>query len=80
MFSDFQVLARVWTHPKAVILSQTNKQELKITNESDSEGSLNDFIVDSDDGVMCLDDSGDEKDLGEASLSQDYIVLYSITY
>ena len=78
MFADFQELGRVWTHPRAMVLAQI-RRELKTTNLSDSENSLKDFIVDSDDnddGVVCLDDSGEEKDSGMSSSF--YCVLFLI--
>jgi len=44
------------------------RRDTKALNQSDSEGSLKDFIVDSDendDAVVCLDESGgEEKDSG----------------
>ena len=69
LFADFQELGRVWTHPKALHLSQLRRDLKAITEgNEDSEGSLADFIDDgsgseSDDGgVVCLGDSGDDKD------------------
>ncbi|XP_059350722.1 transcriptional regulator ATRX homolog isoform X2 [Daphnia carinata] len=69
LFADFQELGRVWTHPKALLLAELNR-EAKAKNNSDSEGSLADFIDDrgespeseDDGGVVCLDDSSDEKE------------------
>ncbi|KAI9562242.1 hypothetical protein GHT06_013207 [Daphnia sinensis] len=69
LFADFQELGRVWTHPKALLLAELNR-EAKAKNNSDSEGSLVDFIDDrvetpeseDDGGVVCLDDSSDEKE------------------
>ena len=68
LFADFQELGRVWTHPKALQLSQIRRDN-KTGAVSDSEGSIADFIDDgsgseSDDGVVCLDESGDEKASG----------------
>ena len=44
------------------------RRETKASNQSDSKGSLKDFIVDldeDDDDVVCLDESGgEEKDTG----------------
>ena len=66
LFADFQELGRVWTHPKALHLSQM-RRDLKAIEHSDSEGSIVDFLDDrsgseSDEGgVVCLDDSADEK-------------------
>ena len=48
------------------------RRETKALNQSDSEGSLKDFIVDSDendDAVVCLDESGgEEKDSGMSKI------------
>ena len=72
LFADFQELGRVWTHPKALHISQLRRDLKAITEgHEDSEGSIADFIDDgsgseSDDGgVVCLDDSGDEKNSNE---------------
>lgn len=72
LFADFQELGRVWTHPKALLLADINR-ESKAKSNSDTEGSLADFIddrldsplTDDDGGVVCLDDSGDEKGSGK---------------
>ena len=69
IFCSLQELGRVWTHPKALLFAQLNK-EMRAINASDAE-SLNDFIVDDrstpvseDGGVVCLDDSEEDKDDG----------------
>lgn len=72
LFADFQELGRVWTHPKALLLAGISRDS-KAKFHSDSEGSLADFIDDhadsplteEDGGVVCLDDSGDEKGSGK---------------
>ena len=85
LFADFQELGRVWTHPKALLLAELNR-EAKAKNNSDSEGSLADFIddrgetpvSDDDGGVVCLDDSGDEKETCTFSLQIQIAILYLI--
>lgn len=86
LFADFQELGRVWTHPKALLLAELNR-EAKAKNNSDSEGSLVDFIDDrgespeseDDGGVVCLDDSSDEKERGMQNFNNfTYYILYTI--
>ena len=68
LFADFQELGRVWTHPKALHISQM-RRDFKAIGHSDSEGSIADFLddrsgSDSDEGagnVVCLDETDDEK-------------------
>ncbi|KAG8234944.1 hypothetical protein J437_LFUL015512 [Ladona fulva] len=48
LFNDFQNLQRIWTHPRVLKMS-TEKQELRKMMQSDSEGSLKDFICDDTD-------------------------------
>lgn len=76
LFADFQQLQRVWTHPRVLKMSQ-ERNELKAEKEdqSDSEGSLKDFIDDGsasdtsspsssseeDDDVVCLSDESGTK-------------------
>lgn len=80
LFADFQELGRVWTHPKALLLAELNR-DAKAKN-GDSEGS--DFIddrtispmSDDDGGVVCLDDSADEKGSGiETSAFHSFFVI-----
>lgn len=66
LFADFQELGRVWTHPRALMLSQL-RRELRACGQSDTEGSIADFLDDretptteEDAGVVNLDDSEDE--------------------
>jgi len=66
LFADFQELGRVWTHPKALHISQM-RRELKEIHHSDSEGSIADFLDDRSEseldeapGVVNLDESDDD--------------------
>ncbi|XP_008546248.3 transcriptional regulator ATRX [Microplitis demolitor] len=52
LFADFQALSRLWTHPFVVKMHTENSEKLlqkKRDAESDSEGSLKDFIDDGSD-------------------------------
>ncbi|XP_044017752.1 transcriptional regulator ATRX-like isoform X2 [Aphidius gifuensis] len=50
LFADFQSLQRVWTHPICIKLNADKDAERKrMNNDTDSEGSLKDFIDDDDD-------------------------------
>ncbi|XP_015596106.1 transcriptional regulator ATRX isoform X1 [Cephus cinctus] len=74
LFADFQALQRIWTHPM-VLRWNTEKMEKaneKRLSDSDTEGSLKDFIDDGSDSessqspsdssdVQVIRDSGDEK-------------------
>lgn len=70
LFADFQALQRIWTHP---MVMQMNAERTERANEkrrlenSDSEGSLKDFIDDGSDTPCSSDDS----DVQSASGSED---------
>ncbi|XP_046442812.1 transcriptional regulator ATRX homolog isoform X3 [Daphnia pulex] len=80
LFADFQELGRVWTHPKALLLAELNREAKAKNNSSDSEGSIADFIddrgetpvSDDDGGVVCLDESGDEKEAAAGTKSNNF--------
>nr|CAD7400342.1 unnamed protein product [Timema cristinae] len=60
LFSDFQNLQRIWTHPRVMMLNAEKNEKIAETKrlmESDSEGSLKDFIDDSN-----SDSSSSEED------------------
>ncbi|XP_057339728.1 transcriptional regulator ATRX homolog [Microplitis mediator] len=62
LFADFQALSRLWTHPFVVKLHTENSERLqqkKRDAESDSEGSLKDFIDDGSDTVSSSSESSD---------------------
>lgn len=84
LFADFQALGRVWTHPKALLLADLTRESKAKTN-SDSEGSLADFIddradtpSDEDAGVVCLDES-DEKS-GKISVSNGFVWSHFVNF
>ena len=84
LFADFQELGRVWTHPKALHISQM-RRELKEIHHSDSEGSIADFLDDRSEseldeapGVVNLDESDDDDKSGELILFLiDLFIFYS---
>ncbi|XP_075212538.1 ATRX chromatin remodeler XNP isoform X2 [Lycorma delicatula] len=50
LFADWQALSRIWSHPLAMKYSYDKQTEKKLKEDTDSEGSLKDFVVeDSDD-------------------------------
>ena len=72
LFADFQELGRVWTHPKALHISQI-RRELKAIQNSETDGSIADFLDDRSEselderpGVVCLDESDDDGRSGDS--------------
>lgn len=47
LFNDYQNLQRIWTHPRTMLMHSA-KESLQEASEVESENSLKDFIVDSD--------------------------------
>ncbi|XP_018324185.1 transcriptional regulator ATRX homolog [Agrilus planipennis] len=63
LFSDFQELQRVCTHPRVLLdksIEDRNKQDF-LEDEEDEEGSLKDFIDDSEDTTESTDSDSDKK-------------------
>lgn len=78
LFADFQELGRVWTHPRALQLSQMRREQ-RAVGLSDTEGSMADFIDDretptteEESAVVCLDSDG------SGNLAFSLIHLYEI--
>lgn len=71
LFADFQALQRIWTHPLVVRLSQRQKNlaNEKKRMDSDSEGSLRDFINDGSDS----DTSSSGSDIQSVSNSDEEV-------
>ncbi|XP_021926690.1 transcriptional regulator ATRX-like isoform X1 [Zootermopsis nevadensis] len=64
LFTDFQNLSRIWTHPRVLQMSDDKAEktaERKRLMESDSEGSLKDFIDDDDETTESSDGSSSDK-------------------
>ncbi|KAK0163108.1 hypothetical protein PV327_006816 [Microctonus hyperodae] len=70
LFADFQALQRIWTHPYVVKMHTTKMIEKRRYADSDSEGSLKDFIDDdsesnasssNDSDIVHLDSSDDQR-------------------
>lgn len=58
LFKDYQIMRLIWTHPYAMKLSEERKRKImekKMENDEDSEGSLRDFVVHSDDSEKTSD-------------------------
>ncbi|XP_053668559.1 transcriptional regulator ATRX homolog [Anopheles marshallii] len=68
LFTDFQNLQRIWTHPRVLRYNSDRyeiKQQLKrdLDSENESIGSMKDFIDDEDSAVSTPDSSDDDSDV-----------------
>jgi transcriptional regulator ATRX len=76
LFQDFQNLQRIWTAP-LVLRYNSNRYEAEmqrrkdLESEDESEGSLKDFIDDSESAVSTSSDSSDESDDDAVSINSD---------
>jgi transcriptional regulator ATRX len=76
LFQDFQNLQRIWTAP-LVLRYNSNRYEAEmqrrkdLESEDESEGSLKDFIDDSESAVSTSSDSSDESDDEAVSINSD---------
>lgn len=76
LFSDFQNLQRIWTHPRVLRYNSDRyeiAQQKKRLDESESEGSLKDFIDDDEDELLAQSSSGDDNGGGDGSESDDKV-------
>lgn len=46
LFVDWQMLGKIWTHPRVLLMTLEKSAKRKEKDDSDSEGSLKDFVVD----------------------------------
>ena len=75
LFSDYQALMRIWTHPWSLKLESARQ----IENFIDSDDSLKDFVVESDEGTEASeemswtsDDADSESDKGKFCLDSTF--------
>ncbi|GFG39285.1 hypothetical protein Cfor_02210, partial [Coptotermes formosanus] len=71
LFNDYQNLSRIWTHPRVLQMSAENAEknaEKKRLLESDSEGSLRDFIDDGDADDTETTESSDKSSSDESDV------------
>lgn len=79
LFNDFQMLARIWTHPWILKLNDDRVQKIELKNEIKM--AEKDFVVDDDDdddlddAVICDDNDEDEKESKTSTLSDDDCIM-----
>ncbi|KAK7873345.1 hypothetical protein R5R35_011387 [Gryllus longicercus] len=61
LFSDFQALQRIWTHPRVLLMNAERREKKQLLEEDyDSEGSLKDFIATSSESSSSSDSDVEE--------------------